>query len=321
LPFLDAASGQECGAGFGLCYSPEFIALGSVLHDFLNPDLVLIGESDERAGEQLAGIYRRVLDKDAPIQRMAIANAELAKISLNTFVTTRITFANMLAEMCERLPEGDVDAVTTALGLDSRVGPRYFEAGLGFGGPCFPRDNDALRFWSSAVGVPAPIAGSTNELNHELGRGVVAKVAERCGPESTVAVLGLSYKPGSPVLEGSVPLELATALAGRGFQVVAFDPLSDAFEAGAIDDRIRLVRSLQEAVGAADVVVIANADPAFAALGPDDLPGRPLVVFDCWRLLRVRLEGAPNVEYVALGLGPSARASRTADALRAGAAS
>ncbi|MDX1611057.1 MAG: nucleotide sugar dehydrogenase, partial [Candidatus Thermoplasmatota archaeon] len=143
---IEEASGKECGEDFGLCYSPEFIALGSVIQDMLEPDMVLIGESDSHAGDLLARIYQRTCTNDPPIQRMNFVNAELAKIALNTFVTTKITFANILAETCENLPGADVDDVTRALGKDTRIGPTYIKGSVGYGGPCFPRDNVALSY-------------------------------------------------------------------------------------------------------------------------------------------------------------------------------
>src|SRR5712691_1744031 len=152
-PLLEKASGKRCGTDFGLCYSPEFIALGSVLRDFLNPDLLLIGECDARSGEGVAAFYKEGLKIDVPVVRMSPVNAELAKIALNTYVTTKITFANMLAELCEQLPGGDVDAVTQALGLDRRIGPNYLKGALGYGGPCFPRDNVAFSFLADALGT------------------------------------------------------------------------------------------------------------------------------------------------------------------------
>ena len=119
---LERASGKRLGPDFGLCYGPEFIALGSVVRDFLNPDFVLIGESDSRAGEQLEAIYQHVCENSPTAARMNFVNAELAKLSVNAYVTTKISFANMLARICERLPGSDVDVVTRALGLDTRIG-------------------------------------------------------------------------------------------------------------------------------------------------------------------------------------------------------
>ena len=151
LPILERESGKKAGKDFGLCYSPEFIALGSIIRDFLNPDFTLLGEFDERCGAHLEEVYKRVMGPDTPCARMSLENAELTKISVNTYVTTKITFANMLAEMCEKLPGGNVDVVTNALGLDSRIGRKYLTGSIGYGGPCFPRDNVALSFMAPAA--------------------------------------------------------------------------------------------------------------------------------------------------------------------------
>src|SRR5690242_14270519 len=112
LPALERHSGKVCGRDFGLCYNPEFIALGSVIRDMLNPDMILIGESDERSGGTLEELYRGACDSNPRIQRMNYVNAELTKLSVNTFVTTKISYANMLAQVCETLAGADVDVVT-----------------------------------------------------------------------------------------------------------------------------------------------------------------------------------------------------------------
>ena len=145
LPVLEATSGKKCGKDFGLCYGPEFIALGSVIHDFLNPDFYLVGEFDERSGDVLEEVNRRICVKEPVVHRMSIENAEIAKIALNSYVTMKISFANTLADLCERIPGGDVDVVSDAIGSDTRIGRKYLTGGLGFGGPCFPRDNVALE--------------------------------------------------------------------------------------------------------------------------------------------------------------------------------
>jgi UDPglucose 6-dehydrogenase len=303
IDVLERSSGKRCGRDFGVCYSPEFIALGTVIRDFLNPELLLIGEHDERAGEALEQIYRAVLDNEPAVRRMKIVNAELTKVALNTFVTTKITFANMLAQMCETLPGGDVDAVTDALGHDSRIGPRYLSAGLGYGGPCFPRDNRALRVWGSRVGASALLAEATDDLNGRLGQRTLAGILSRCSPNSSVGILGLTYKPGSAVLDGSEALQLAEALAQTGLSVRAYDPLAEIIARDAVDGRIEIVASLSDALDGADVVVLATPDPLFAHLDASHFAGGTIVV-DCWRLLRGALEGADGVVYVGLGLGP-----------------
>src|SRR5207245_462512 len=165
IPVLERESGKRCGQDFGVCYSPEFIALGQVIKDFLNPEFLLIGEQDERAGEMLASIYLAVCDNQPKIARMNLVNAELTKISVNAYVTMRISFANMVASLSEQLPGGDVDTVTGALGLDTRIGSRYLKGAVAFGGPCFPRDNQALAYLARQLGQTGALAEAVHAYN------------------------------------------------------------------------------------------------------------------------------------------------------------
>jgi UDPglucose 6-dehydrogenase len=301
---LERASGKRCGEDFGLCYSPEFIALGSVIRDFLHPDFLLVGESDERAGSILEQLYRRVVETDAPVARMSFVNAELAKISVNTFVTTKIAYANMLARMCERLPGADVDVVTNAIGLDTRIGRKYLRGAISYGGPCFPRDNVALATLARALGAPAFVAEATDTTNRD-GIERLADVAEQNLPDGgTVAVLGLSYKPNTDVVEEAPGLLLVRTLAARGIDVIGYDPAAAANAARALDGVGRLAESTTAAIAESDVVVIATAWDEFRQLDPTVVARerRPRVVIDCWRILdRERFE--PVADYVALGMG------------------
>jgi UDPglucose 6-dehydrogenase len=308
VPALEVASGKKCGRDFGVCYSPEFIALGSVISDFLNPDFTLVGEFDERAGTMLEHCYAEILENDAPCKRMSLENAELTKLAVNTFVTTKIAYANMLAELCEVIPTGDVDVVSDAVGADTRIGRRYLTGGLGFGGPCFPRDNIALSAFGQRVGVGTDIALTTDAANRALVRRLVAQVRAVAGPGNTVAVLGLAYKPKSHVVERSQGLEAALAIAEAGIRVVCYDPLARDAARNELKDKAIVLDSVGACLNQADVVVIANPDPEFARLSPEDFPlcSTPVQVIDCWRLLRAKLEGSANVRYMAIGIARDA---------------
>lgn len=304
VPVLERASGKRCGVDFGVCYSPEFIALGSVIRDFLNPDFLLVGESDERAGAMLEGLYRKVVDTDAPVARMTFVNAELAKLSVNTFVTTKIAYANMLARMCERLPGADVDVVTDAIGLDTRIGRKYLRGAISYGGPCFPRDNVALATLARTLGAPAFVAEATDSANRD-GIERLADLAEQHLPKGgTVAVLGLSYKPNTDVIDESPGLLLAGTLAARGVDVVAYDPAAGPNAERSLAGSARIAEDIDTAIAGADAVVIATAWDEFKQLRPEQLArdGRPRVVIDCWRILP-RDEFEPAVDYVELGKG------------------
>lgn len=304
LPILEQRSGRTCGPDFGLCYSPEFIALGSVIRDFLNPDFTLVGEFDDRSGRTLEEAYRSIMPKQPPCQRMTLENAELTKVCVNTYVTTKVAFANMLADLCERLPGGDVDVVSNAVGLDARIGRRYLTGALGYGGPCFPRDNVALSYLARALGTRADLAETTDRVNRSLAATVIDRIGVSIQRGATVAVLGLAYKPFSHVIEESQGIFLARALAQYGARVVAHDPLAGPFAAQELRDQAVVLGSLQDCLARASFVVITTPDPAYAALEAADFSGdRPVTVVDCWRLLASKLAHCQDIHYVAIGRG------------------
>jgi UDPglucose 6-dehydrogenase len=301
LPLLEQESGKTCGADFGLCYSPEFIALGSVIHDFLNPDFNLVGEFDTRSGDQLEACYAEVMENAPPCQRMSIENAELAKVALNTFVTTKIAFANMLADLCERIPGGDVDVVTDALGLDRRIGRRYLTGALGYGGPCFPRDNVALSFIARELGTCADLAETTDRMNRAIPDKLVKRLNLIIEPGTTVAILGLAYKPMSHVTEESQGFYLAKALAEAGLDVIAYDPLAGETNCHELSGLVTVADSIAECLAQARTVLITTPDPAFKALQQSDFAGGRYTVVDFWRILDKELEGEPDIDYIPIG--------------------
>lgn len=301
LPILEAESGKVCGRDFGLCYSPEFIALGSVIRDFLNPDFVLIGEYDEQSGAQLEACYKQILENDAPCYRMSLENAELTKIAVNTFVTMKITFANMLADLCERIPGGDVDIVTSAVGADRRIGSKYLKGAMGYGGPCFPRDNVALGFLARALGSRAELAEVTDRFNRALPARIVERIRLFIHKGTTVAVLGLSYKPFSHVVEESQSIYLARALSQLGARVIAYDPLANEMARAELKDQAVILDSLQDCLAQAEVVVIATPDPVFHGLTAADFQKGNVTVVDCWRILEKELAGRDHILYIPIG--------------------
>ena len=304
LPALETHSGKKCGVDFGLCYNPEFIALGSVIRDMLNPDMILIGESDPRSGELLEELYKGVCDSNPRIQRMNYVNAELTKLSVNTFVTTKISYANMLAQVCERLPGADADVVCSAIGCDSRIGQKYLKGALGYGGPCFPRDNVAFSALARATGAPALLAEATDQLNRRQVPRLAEIVRSRLPQGGTAGVLGLSYKPHTEVIEESQGLALAKHLASAGVRVAVYDPAAMENARQLLGDAVTYCKSAADCARQADVLVVTTAWPEFKRLTPADLKDgerRPAIV-DCWRVLPADLF-ADLTDYVRLGYG------------------
>jgi UDPglucose 6-dehydrogenase len=301
LPALEAHSGKKCGEGFGLCYNPEFIALGSVIRDMLNPDMILIGESDERSGEILEKLYTGVCDSNPHIRRMNHVNAELTKISVNTFVTTKISYANMLAQVCETLPGADVDVVTSAIGCDSRIGQKYLKGALGYGGPCFPRDNLAFSALARGNGVPPILAEATHQLNQSQAPRLAKWILGRLPEGGTVGVMGLSYKPNTEVIEESQGLALARHLLSIGVPVVVYDPAAMENARPQLAGKVTFAASAADCARQADVLAITTPWAEFREISPKEFKPHGTVL-DCWRLLDKDAVGAV-AEYVALGLG------------------
>ena len=301
LPTLERDSAKRCGRDFGVCYSPEFVAIGRVVHGLQHPDFMLIGESDERSGGMLETVYRRLAGDTVPVARTNFVNAELAKIAINTFVTTKISYANMLAEVCERIPGCDIDVTTAAIGLDSRIGPRYLKGGLGFGGPCFPRDNVEFSAMARRRGVEATLADATDAVNRRQARRILEQIRPRVRPGACVGVLGLTYTPHTDVVEESQGLQLAKAMADEGLRVTVYDPLGMRNAERVLGRAVEYARSAEECIRAAELVVIATPWDEFKRLRPQQFAHNPRrVVFDCWRILSAE-EMRPVTDYITIG--------------------
>lgn len=302
IPLLEKHSHKKCGTDFGVCYSPEFVALGNVIANFLKPDFLLIGESDPGAGELLSRMYHRVCENDPPIRRMAIINAEISKIALNTYVTTKITYANLLGRICEQVPGADVDVITGALGCDHRIGPLYLKGAVAYGGPCFPRDNLALSKFCRDIGVDAALPQTTDRLNRASGETLRDRLRSLIPDNSTVAVLGLSYKPDTDVIEESPGIYLLQALSALPLRLAAYDPVANKAAAQVLESNIQILDSVQACWNQADVLILMTPWPQFKELGNMTATGKPRTIIDGWRMLK-HVDWPENVTYVALGMG------------------
>lgn len=207
--------------GFGLAYKPEFIALGTVIRDLHYPDVLLIGQDTEETGMAVEQLYRQMVLHDCQARRMRLVEAELAKISLNCAVTMKISFANQVGSVAECLG-ADASKVLGAVGFDRRIGHAALRPGLPFGGPCFPRDNRMFQFVANSVGVRAPLSEATDLINKKILR----EVLERVPLHGEVGILGLAYKPGTPITDEAAGSWWLQALRSRGRRVKAHDPLA-----------------------------------------------------------------------------------------------
>jgi UDPglucose 6-dehydrogenase len=300
---LETHARRRVGERLGLCYNPEFIALGSVVRDMLTPDMILIGESDAKAGDLLESIYERICDNRPAVRRMSFVNAELTKLSINTFVTTKISYANMLADICDRIPGADVDVVTQAVGCDSRVGVKYMRGAIGYGGPCFPRDNVALASLARSIGARADLAEATDTLNDYQVERVLNAIRGRAPRTGPIGILGLAYKPDTAVVEKSQGVTVVERLLEEGREVIAFDPKAMRDAQTSLGSRFTAAPSAEHCVRAASIVVVLTPWPEFRAVPLEAFERSPrLTVIDCWRVLsRQEIEAVADVVYLGQG--------------------
>jgi UDPglucose 6-dehydrogenase len=239
---------------------------------------------------------------------MNFVSAEITKLAVNTYVTTKISFANMIARLCECLPGADASSVTGALGLDSRIGPKYLKGAVSYGGPCFPRDNRAMAALATRAGAFSELAEVTDRLNRAQVKWIGDLTKRHYSGSGPIGILGLTYKPDTDVVEESFGLQLAGELASGNVPVVAYDPSAEEGCVRAVNEKVQFVGSAQECVEKSDVVVIATPWAQFHHIPPQTWarhsPSR--TVIDCWRAY-AQLEGVKGVRYVRLGFGEEAK--------------
>jgi UDPglucose 6-dehydrogenase len=214
-----------------LNYNPEFIAQGEIIHGFENPDMVLIGAETEEAGGLLEKIYHKCCQNKPKICKMSAESAEITKLSVNCFITTKIAFANTIADIAERTPGSNATDILHAIGADTRVGVKCLRPGYGFGGPCFPRDNRALGNYSGSIGVDPIIPRATdqsNKLHAKLMADIIISEVRDNQVEGDLdkyEFTDVAYKPGCavPIIEESQKLEVACILVRNGFTVTIRD--------------------------------------------------------------------------------------------------
>ena len=256
IPLL-LTSNLRLNEHFGVCVNPEFLREGTAVNDFLNPKDVgiVIGSSDKRAGDQLAEIYRSF---DAPILRTTIKSAEMIKYARNACLAKDISFVNELANICSQVGV-DYDEVKKGLKLDKRIGS-FVDAGIGYGGSCFPKDVSALQAGAEATGYNARFLEIVQIINDEQPY-IVMRLAEKIVGElkdKLVTVLGLSFKGGSDDIRESRSLQLISFLIERGAKITVYDPKSMDNARKELSDKVTYAQSASEALAQGDIWFIAT---------------------------------------------------------------
>ncbi len=211
---------------FDVVSNPEFLREGSAINDFMRPDRVVIGTESDRAQAVMRQLYRVLYLIETPIVFTSRRTSELIKYAGNTFLATKITFINEIADLCEKVG-ADVHDVARGIGLDGRIGKKFLHPGPGYGGSCFPKDTLALVRTARDFGAPLRIVETVVAVNDERKKAMAQRIIAACGGSvkgKTVAVLGLTFKPNTDDMRDSPSLDIVPALVEAGATVRAFDP-------------------------------------------------------------------------------------------------
>ena len=215
------------GAAFDVASNPEFLREGSAIETFMRPDRVVIGAETKRAQTILRKIHDPLFLIETPMVVTSLETAELIKYASNTFLATKISFINEIANLCEELG-ADVQMVAKGMGMDRRIGSKFLHAGPGYGGSCFPKDTHALSAFAKQAGTFMGIVDATIAANENQMKRMVDKVAKAVGSPrgKRVGVLGLAFKPNTDDLREAPALTIIGGLKRRGMKVRAFDPVA-----------------------------------------------------------------------------------------------
>jgi UDPglucose 6-dehydrogenase len=308
---IERAFAERAKDGLGYVSCPEFLKEGSAVKDFLHPDRVVVGADDGWAGEAVVELYRPLLGSvyggagSGELVLTDVASAEMVKLASNAFLATKISFINEIANVCEETG-ADVVEVARGMGLDERIGPKFLQAGIGFGGSCFPKDVDALKQLAGNSGYHFQLLTAVIEVNELQKRRVIGKLQKHLGGlvGKRVALLGLAFKPNTDDMREASSLVLSARLSADGASVAAYDPIAEQ-QARRLVGGIDFADSAVGAVADADAVVLVTEWPEFLELDWAEVAGamKGKVVIDGRNALDAQAVRAAGLVYEGIGRG------------------
>jgi UDPglucose 6-dehydrogenase len=272
-PPLEEHSKKRCGVDFGLCMNPEFLREGSAVHDTFHPDRIVIGEYDKKSGDILETLYKDFYSSGGPpTVRTNLPTAELIKYANNAFLATKISFINSIANICEKIPGADVTVVAKGIGLDKRIGPLFLNAGLGYGGSCFPKDVKALITQSKNMGYRPELLEAVEKVNEIQPLKAVQLCKNLLGDlkGKKICILGLSFKPNTDDMREARSIPIINQLLKEGVDVTAYDPAAISIGKTIFGKKIQYASSAIECLEKAHCCILVTEWDEFKKLKPED---------------------------------------------------
>lgn len=259
-------------ADFDVASNPEFLREGNAIIDFMEPDRVVVGTETERAKAVMSELYKPFSDKGYAVIHTDIVSSELIKYAANTFLATKVSFINEMADLCERLG-GNIEDVSLGMGSDNRIGRAFLRPGPGYGGSCFPKDTLAMVSIGERALSPATIVEAVIAVNRARPHRMTAKILDALQGNirgKRIALLGLTFKPDTDDVRDSIALLIADELVRGGAKVIGYDPQGTEEAQHIIGDMIDYASSAKEAIEGADIAVLATEWKEITALQPQD---------------------------------------------------
>ncbi len=306
-PLLEKESGKVAGKDFGLCMNPEFLRQGSAFQDTVNAERVVIGSFDKRSGDVLEDLYGGFYNEHLPaIIRTSLSTAELIKYASNAMLATKISFINTIANICEKIPGADVKVVGKAMGLDKRIGPLFLDAGLGYGGSCFPKDVKALIACSKGLGFDPKLLDSVEDVNKTQPLKTVDFCRQQLGNLNgkRIAILGLAFKPDTDDMREARVIPIINQLIAEGATVTVYDPVAIPIAQRIFKDKIKYANSTIDCLKKADCAILVTEWIEFKKLVPEDFVknmNQPILI-DGRRIFDPEVF-SKKLKFIAIGLG------------------
>lgn len=275
IKLVEKISNRKYQEGFGFSYVPDFVRLGNVIEDFKNPEFFLVGANNLEDTVKTQSIWYQFHDNNPPKKILTLEEAEIAKVALNAYIVNKITFANFLGQLCDGIENVDVHNITNVIGLDKRISPYFFGYGTPYGGTCFPRDTSAFIKFAKDKKKTAKNLIFAEEVNEMVYNSILDKVKKH----NRIGILGISFKPNSPVTIGSPSARLIKDLLKIDNVINGHDFLPETFDN--LDYRINAYKSVQKCIDDSDVVVIMHPDKKYK-----DFDFLNKTVVDFWGVLK-----------------------------------
>jgi len=291
IPYLEKNFGLTNNKDFIITYNPHFIAQGTTFYNLKNPDILLMGSDAVEGKRILLKVYNKIYKNKSVFKHLSLLEAEITKLSVNAYVTNKISFSNYISSLCEKVENTNASLILDVIGQDKRIGRSYMKVGTRFSGPCFPRDNKALAFFTKKVNCNYNILDSVDKFNSQQTHRLVKIInffAQKFNKRLNVGILGMSYKKDTNIISDSQGYELLKKISSKKLKInktIVFDPYIKKYNDIGKFKSVFISKSIVSLVRSSDIILIMYKDDLFLRM-QNIKPNKKKIIIDCWAQLK-----------------------------------